>query len=140
MIIVDTNVVSEAMKQAPSPAVIKWLNKQDSLMLYLCTITIGEICYGMGVLPAGKRRNALQKSFEFMLDHAFENRILIFDEKAAKLYGEIMSERRRGGRPMAMADGQIAAIARSNSFAIATRNVRDFDGCGMELINPFTES
>lgn len=138
MIIVDTNVVSEAMKQSPCAAVIDWLNKQETVTLFLSTITIGEISYGLGILPIGKRRSALQKSFDKLVDHAFENRILVFDEKAARLYGEIMSERRQLGRPMAIADGQIAAIAKCNGFGIATRNVQDFDDCGLGIINPFT--
>ena len=137
MFVVDTNVVSEAMKTSPCTAVIDWLNMQETSTLFLCSITIGEICYGLGILPMGKRRSALQKSFNKLIRHAFEQRILVFDEDAARLYGEIMSERRQIGRPMAMADGQIAAIARRNGFAIATRNVPDFDDCGVAVINPF---
>jgi predicted nucleic acid-binding protein len=137
MIVVDTNVISEAMKLAPSPTVIEWLNKQDAAALFLSTVTIGEIVYGLGILPTGKRRSTLKKSFDKLVEFAFEHRILALDEKAARLYGEIMAERRQMGRPMSMADGQIAAIARCNGFAIATRNVQDFDDCGVAVLNPF---
>ncbi len=139
MILVDTNIVSEVMRVAPSGAVLAWLNDQDSNSLHIATITIGEIEYGLGlrILPAGKRRVQLKDRFEQFIARAFARRILAFDESAARAYGDVMGLRKEIGRPMSVPDGQIAAIARSNGFAIATRNVGDFEECGIDLIDPF---
>jgi len=140
MILLDTNVVSEAMASAASRAVLRWLNDQDSETLYLSTITIAEIGYGLEVLPEGRRRRTLTDRFERFVATGFSHRVLPFDEKAARVYGELMAQRRKQGRPMSALDGQIASIARSSRFAIATRNVRDFEECGVEIVNPFEAS
>jgi predicted nucleic acid-binding protein len=137
MIVVDTNVVAEAMKVSPAPAVISWLNAQETSGLFLTTVTIGEIRFGLRVLPQGKRRLQLEQAFERVIADAFAGRILAFDEEAARQYGEVMGRRREIGRPLSVLDGQIASIARANSFAVATRNVRDFVDCGVEIVNPF---
>jgi predicted nucleic acid-binding protein len=137
MILVDTNVVSEIMKIAPSRTVVKWLNNQRSSSLYVSTITIGEIEYGLRILPSGKRRLQLKEKFERFISLAFAQRVLAYDEAAARTYGEVMSLRKEMGRPMSVADGQIAAIARSKGFVVATRNTGDFEDCGVELIDPF---
>lgn len=137
MIILDTNIISEMMKPAPEKVVLDWLNEQESASLYLSTISIGEIGYGIKALPDGRRRRLLSDSFEKLLAAAFENRILNFDEAAARQYGEIMSNHKEMGRPLSCLDGQIIAIARTNACAVATRNVRDFECCGLTVINPF---
>lgn len=137
MILLDTNVVSEAMAPAPAGSVLEWLNRADADTLYLSTITIAEIGYGLRVLPEGKRRRLLEERFDEFVERGFDQRLLTFDRAAARLYGEVMARRRKIGRPMGVADGQIAAIARANRFAIATRNVRDFEECGLEIVNPF---
>ncbi len=137
MILLDTNVVSAVMKPEPVQPVLKWLDGQDTVSLYLSTITIAEIVYGLRVLPAGKRRRALEDLFEQFVARGFEHRILPFDEAAARLYGELMGRRKEIGRPMSILDGQIAAIARANGFAVATGNVRDFEECGLQILNPF---
>ena len=138
MILVDTNVVSEAMKASPTVAVFDWLNAQDSAQLYVSAVTIGEIEYGLRILPDGKRRRDLRECFNRYIARAFPSRILTYDEAAARVYGRLMGARRAIGRPMSLPDGQIAAIAAAHRFAIATRNVKDFEECGIELINPFT--
>jgi len=136
MILLDTN-----MRPAPSQAVLNWLNRQEPQTLYLSTITIGEIEYGLRILPDGKRRNALRQLFNRFVSQAFSQRILPFEEKAARLYGEIMGQRKELGRPMSIPDGQIAAIAVSQGIAaIATRNIRDFEECGIALINPYQQT
>lgn len=140
MILVDTNVVSEIMTVVPSQAVIGWLNRQDTAALYLSTISIAEISYGLRVLPDGKRQRQLQERFEHFLAAAFKHRILGFDEVAARRYGDVMGHRKEIGRPLSIPDGQIAAIARTNNCTVATRNIRDFEECGVELINPFVLS
>ena len=137
MILVDTNVVSEIMAVVPSNAVIEWINHQDTAALYLSTISIAEISYGLRVLPDGKRRCQLQERFENFVEVAFKHRILSFDEAAARTYGDVMGYRKEIGRPLGIPDGQIAAIARTNNCVVATRNIRDFEECGLDLINPF---
>ena len=137
MILVDTNVVSEIMKVAPSERVVNWLNSQKSSRLYVSTVTIGEIEYGLRILPAGKRRLQLNERFERFVSLAFAQRVMAYDEVAARAYGEVMGHRRELGRPISVPDGQIAAIARSNGFTVATRNITDFEDCGVELIDPF---
>jgi toxin FitB len=137
MILVDTNVVAEMMRGLPDPAVVAWLNAQDATALFFSTISIAEIAYGLRIMPQGKRRRLLEQGFERVLAEAFAGRILVFDEAAAHRYGEIMGRRKEIGRPLKLLDGQIASIARANGFAVATRNVRDFIECGVEVINPF---
>lgn len=109
-------------------------------MLYLPSITIAEIGYGLQVLPDGKRRSKLQGKFDLFVKSAFAQRILGFDHPAADAYAEIMSNRKLAGRPMSILDGQIAAIAKSQNLAVATRNIKDFESCGLELINPFNDN
>ena len=137
MIILDTNVVSEFMTSPPASQVLYWLNAQDVASLYLSTITIAEIGYGLRAMPDGKRCQLLSERFEQFIDEAFTQRILSFDENAARVYGEIMCHRKEIGCPMSSLDGQIAAIARSRGFYVATRNIKDFVHCQIELINPF---
>lgn len=137
MIVVDTNIISEFMTSPPASSVLDWLNNQDVTLLYLTTISIAEIVFGLRVMPKGKRRQLLERRFEQFVAKAFEGRVLAFEETAARLYGEIRSHRKKSGRPMSNFDGQIASIAKSKGFAIATRNTKDFEDCGVELINPF---
>lgn len=137
MILLDTNVVSEVMKAQPAEVVVAWLNGHDSKDLYVSAITIGEIAYGLRVLPNGKRRSMLRERFEQFIALGFDQRVLVYDEATARIYGELMGDRKKRGRPISIPDGQIAAIARRNHFAVATRNVPDFENCGVEVINPF---
>lgn len=137
MILLDTDVVSAVMKPAPMEAVVGWLDGHTTAELFLSTVTVAEIGFGLRALPAGKRRRDLGDRFELFLARGFEQRILAFDLPAARLYAELMARRRKIGRPMSVLDGQIAAIARSHAFAVATGNVRDFEECGLEILNPF---
>lgn len=137
MILVDTNVISEMMKPTPLAKVVSWIDQQQAAHLFITTISIAEIAYGIRVLPEGSRRNALEEAFNKALSEAFKHRILPFEESAAHLYGKIMSRRKEMGRPLSILDGQIAAIARAHNLTIATRNIRDFVECELELINPF---
>jgi predicted nucleic acid-binding protein len=140
MIILDTNVVSEVMKPQPNPSLIDWLNRQETASLHLTTITLAEIGYGLHVMPDGNRRRSLEGRFDKFMAEAFDQRILAFDVVSARLYGELMGHRKLLGRPMSILDGQIASIARAKRFAVATRNVEDFEECGVSLINPFEEA
>lgn len=137
MIVLDTNIVSEMMRETPAPSVVAWLNDQDASLLFLAAVTVGEIRYGLRVLPQGKRRRFLEEGFERIIAEAFPGRILAFDEAAAHRYGEIMGRRKEIGRPLAILDGQIASVAWSNGCSVATRNVDDFVDCGVEVVNPF---
>jgi predicted nucleic acid-binding protein len=140
MIIVDTNIVSELMKASPAQTVVSWLNDQEASTLYLTTITLGEIGYGLESLPQGKRRLQLERGFARVIAEAFTGRILAFDEEAARHYGVLMGGRKAMGRPLSVLDGQIASTALARGCAVATRNVRDFAECGVEIINSFESS
>lgn len=137
MILLDTNVVSAVMAPAPAAAVVEWLNRQVTETLFLSTVTVAEIGYGLRLLPDGRRRRDLRDRFARFVATGFEQRLLPFDAAAADLYGEVLGHRREPGRPLGVLDGQIASIARSRHLAVATRNVRDFEECGLEVINPF---
>lgn len=137
MIVIDTNVISEVMRAQPSGVVINWLNDQVTESLYISTITIAEIGYGFRALPGGQRRRLLEQKFEQFIAQSFRMRMLGFDELSARAYSELMGYRKEMGRPMSIVDGQIAAIAKVNNYAIATRNIKDFEYVGIELIDPF---
>jgi predicted nucleic acid-binding protein len=137
MIIVDTNVVSAFMTAAPPAQVLNWLNAQHTTSLYLTTFTVAEIHYGLHLLPGGKRRDLLRERFDTFVTLVFGERIVTFDHAAAARYGEIAAQRRSAGRPISTLDAQIAAIARTRGLVLATRNTRDFDACGVEVVNPF---
>jgi predicted nucleic acid-binding protein len=139
VILLDTNVVSEVMRSQPEPAVIDWLNRADAAELYLSAVSVGEIEFGIDVLPDGRRKDDLRARFKQFLARAFAYRTLPFDDQAAQCYGPIMGARRRAGRPMPAPDGQIAAIALARGMAVATRNVGDFSDCGVDLVNPWTD-
>ena len=137
MIVLGTNVVSEVMKTAPSPRVLGWFNSRTTSDLFMTSVTVGEIEFGLQSLPTGRRRRLLRIRFEQFTARGFDERVLAYDETAARTYGDIMSVRRKTGRPISVPDGQIAAIARVNGFMIATRNTADFEDCGVDLVNPF---
>ncbi len=137
MIILDTNIISEMMKSLPSLNVMAWIDQQNPCDLFVTTITIAEIVYGLRVLPVGKRRKMLEDAFYKSISLAFEHRVLGFDALAADRYGHLMADRKQIGKPLSILDGQIAAIAHINHFKIATRNISDFSDCGLALINPF---
>lgn len=107
--------------------------------MFMSTITIAEIGYGLNVFLQGNRRNGLEEAFNKAIAEAFTGRLLVFDEAAAHHYGKIMAHRKELGKPLGVPDGQIAAIARAHGAAMATRNIRDFTECGLQLINPFED-
>ncbi|MBM3587765.1 MAG: type II toxin-antitoxin system VapC family toxin [Alphaproteobacteria bacterium] len=137
MILLDTNLISELMRPAPSEAVLAWFTVQDAAKLYLSAITEAELRRGAAMLPAGKRRHEVQAAIDAMLAEDFAGRILSFDSAAAQAFMQVFLERRAAGRPISFADGQIAAIARARQAAIATRNIADFAGCGIAVIDPW---
>jgi predicted nucleic acid-binding protein len=140
MIILDTNIISELMKQSPSSFVSDWIDKQEVSLLFVSSITIAELSYGICVLPEGARKNHLNNAFNTMIKEAFKHRVLFFNEAAAYYYGKLMAHRKNLGRPLSILDGQIAAITVQQGASLATRNTKDFSGCGLDLINPFNKS
>jgi toxin FitB len=137
VILLDTNVVSELMKSAPAEAVVAWTAAQPASSLYTTSITQAEIFHGIMLLPSGKRRRGIEVAAQAMFSEEFEGRILAFGSEAALPYARIAADRRHAGRPISGFDAQIAAIARSVGAVIATRNVADFAGCGVEVVNPW---
>ncbi len=139
MIILDTNVISELLKPSPSPQVEAWLSALDGTEVYFTAIGEAELRHGVAIMPESRRRAALSEAIEGMLNEDFHDRILPFDRAAARAYASIAADRRAAGRPISQFDCQICAIASANDAAIATRNTGDFQGCGVVVINPWSE-
>jgi predicted nucleic acid-binding protein len=137
VIVLDTNVVSELMKSAPAAAVANWIAERQAMTLYTTSVTQAEILHGILMLPSGRRRAALEAAAEAMFERDFGGRVLPFGGDAARAYAQIAVRRRRSGRPISSFDAQIAAIARAARAAVATRNVRDYEGCGVRVMNPW---
>lgn len=137
MIVLDTNVISELMRVAPTPPVVAWMARHHPQTLFTTSVTVAEVLYGIELLPKGKRRDGLLHEADVTFSGTFISRILAFDERAARMFGSIVASRRLRGRPIEIADGQIAAIARVNDATLATRDLADFDGCGVRLVNPW---
>jgi len=138
MIILDTNVISELMRAIPDPAVVGWLAAQPLPELATTTINLAEIRHGLARLPFGRRRRDLEMKFNSFALRGFSNRVLDFDATAADVYGDLVVGRERAGRRLEGFDGLIAAIAKSRALPIATRNTEDFEGCGIDTINPWS--
>jgi len=137
MIILDTNVLSELIRPAANPTVWQWVGAQAPGSLHTTAVTRAEMLYGARQLPAGKRQQQLLASVEGMFDEDFAGRVLPFDSGAADAYAHIAAARKLAGRPISPFDAQIAAIALANGAELATRNVEDFQDCGLEVINPW---
>lgn len=137
MIVLDTNVLSELMRPRPHPSVTKWIAGQPASSLYTSSITQAEILHGILLLPKGRKRSAIEAAATGMFEEEFAQRILGFGSDAASAHAQIAAARSRAGRPISQFDAQIAAIARTTGAALATRNVADFEGCGIDVINPW---
>ncbi len=137
-IIVDTNVASEIGEPRAHPAVLAWWDRQPIQEMFTTAVTEAEMRYGLAIMPLGQRRDDVALQTYYLLDGYFEDRILPFDSSAAKIYAVILASRRQRGRPLSLQDCRIAAIARSQGMAVATRNISDFTDCGVELINPWS--
>ena len=138
MFVIDTNVASELMRPAPASTVAAWIAEQDAEDLFLTAVSEAELLYGVAIMPAGRQRDSLETSMTRWLNLGFSERILPFDSAAARAYAEIASGRRRAGRPIGAADCQIAAISRAHGAVLVTRNMRDFEGAGIDVVNPWT--
>lgn len=137
MILLDTNVLSEFMRVEPDSKVLDWVDSQPAMELAISAITVAEILHGIARLPVGKRKQKLESHAMAMFEEDFAGRILPFDAHAAVAYAALVAGAEASGRTVSMADAQIAAICRSHGAAIATRNVRDFEFCVVEVINPW---
>jgi predicted nucleic acid-binding protein len=137
MIILDTNVISELMRAKPAPVVLEWFAARSLSELATTSINLAEVRYGLGRLPFGRRRRDLETKFNSFASRGFEIRVFDFDVPASEAYGDIVVARERAGRRLEGFDGLIAAIAKSRGVPIATRNIGDFAGCGVELISPW---
>jgi len=134
MIVLDTNVISEAMKPERNSAVRAWLNEQVAETLYLTSVTVAEMLFGIGVLPVGKRRNALTRALDGVLA-LFGDRVLPFDTDAARHYAALAA--RNTGRGFPTPDGYIVAIAASRGFIVASRDTSPYEAGGLRVVDPW---
>ena len=139
MILLDTNVVSELMRPAPHPAVAAYFRAQHLLEVFLPAVCEGEVRYGIVRMPAGRRRDDLAAAFRAFLDQGFGARVVAYDSACAAGYASVRTARERAGRPVKIPDLQIAGTALAHGAAVATRNVADFQGCGIVVINPWEQ-
>ena len=137
MIVLDTNVISELMRPQPNPAVSAWVAAQPRTALYTTSINRAEILYGVAALPSGRRRDAYDAVVAAIFAEDFAGRVLPFDGAAGEHYARIVSTRRASGKPIEGFDALIAATAAAAGFAVATRDLGGFEGCGLAIINPW---
>jgi predicted nucleic acid-binding protein len=138
MILLDTNVVCEPLKPQPAAQLLAWLDAQAAESLYVSTVSLAELLLGIESLPAGKRRKALAVALDQQIAALFAERIVPFDLRAAQTYAKIVAHARRRGHPIGVPDAQIAAIAASRQFTVATRDEDPFKAAGVPVINPWT--
>jgi len=137
--LIDTNVLSELLRAQPAPAVLAWFAAQPAQTLFVSAVTQAEMMLGARLLPAGKRRQQLEAALDAMFREDFAARVLPFDASCVSLYAAVVAGRRSAGKPISQFDAQIAAIALSHRLRLATRNVTDFQGCGLALTNPWAQ-
>jgi predicted nucleic acid-binding protein len=138
MIILDTNVLAEPMKSNGNADVRAWLDQQVSETLYLTATSLSELLLGIEILPVGKRKKELNAALSELVERLFASRVLPFDHKAAIAYAPLVGRARAAaGRPISVADGQIAAIAAVHGFTVATRDLAPFVAAGVPTINPW---
>lgn len=140
MLILDTNVVSELFRQQPDTQVDIWFKAVSPSGLFVTAVSKTESLVGLAMMPEGKRKQLLHTIMYSFFEERLQNPILVFGGREAEFFAELVSHRRSIGRPIGEFDAQIAAIARSNSFAVVTRNVRDFEDCNIEIVNPWDPS
>lgn len=137
MIVLDTNVISEVLRPFPETAVLVWLRSMRRSELWTSSIVLAELFSGVDLMPAGERQKVLREKMEQMVSMLFTGRVFTFDVAAARAYGPILATRQRMGRPIEQIDAQIAAIAAVHGAMLATRNIPDFEHCGIALVNPW---
>jgi predicted nucleic acid-binding protein len=137
MVILDTNVISEIFRPAPDEGVGGWLREQPPDQVFVTSVNKAELLTGLALMQDGKRKRALADSIELFFEERLTTPVLGFEEAVAVQYARIFSQRRQAGRPISEMDCEIAAIALTHGYALATRNVLDFENCGIALINPW---
>jgi predicted nucleic acid-binding protein len=137
VIVLDTNVISELSRRVPDPGVLSWLDSLAVSDVATTAITAAELRYGVARLPDGHRKRELTVMVEGVLTEDFHGRVLPFDERSSVQYADIVTGRERIGRPIGVADAQIAAVCRDLNAILATRNTAEFEEMGIELINPW---
>lgn len=137
MIILDTNVLSALMRQAPELSVVHWLDDQPADAVWITSVTLFEVRLGLAVLPKGRRRQALEAAFGRLLTEDLEDRVLAFDTAAATEAASLAAERQKAGRPVDFRDTQIAGVALSRRATLATRNTRYFQDLRVPVIDPW---
>jgi len=137
MIILDTNVVSELMRPSADARVLHWFSNQAAEDLHITVVTMAGILYGVEIIATPRRRDAVRAGAEKMFETVFADRILTYEDRAARAFSQIASSRRRQGKPISESDAQIAAITRAHGATLATRNPYVFEGCGVRLTNPW---
>lgn len=137
MIVLDTNVLSELITARPDPEVVSWLETQPMDALFTTAISQGEMLYGACILPAGRHRDTLLHEVEAIFSADMAGRVLPYDSDAAGIHATIAAMRRAWGRPISQPDAMIAGIVASRGAVLATRNVRDFEGCGIDVVDPW---
>lgn len=138
--LLDTNVLSELLRAAPDRAVLAWVAGQPATSLFVSAVTQAEMLLGARLLPAGRRRGALEAALAAMFEEDFAQRILPFGSESVPAYVDVVVARRTAGRPISQFDAQIAAIALQHRLRLATRNLADFEACGVSLIDPWAAS
>lgn len=136
MIVLDTNVVSELQGRKHSEYVLAWLSQYERESLFLTTVVVAEIRYGLELLPQGQRQAGLLRALD-AIQERFLGRILGFSVQAAGYYGVLRARRRQIGHPIETKDAMIAATCLAHGATLATRNVKDFEGLDLRLVNPF---
>jgi toxin FitB len=138
MFLIDTNVISEQTKPLPSPAVMNWFAATPVQLVYISSVTLCEMQFGLALIPAGKRRDALLEATESLVKEEFGGRCLSLDAHCAPVYGQLAARQQQQGRACSVEDALIAAFALANQFSLVTRNTKDFEGTpGLALVNPW---
>ena len=137
MLLLDTNTLSEMMRPEPEPRVVDWIVRQPSDELFTAAVCQAEILSGLAIMPDGRRRAGLEETALAMFADEFDGRILPFDAAAAAAYAEGFAARRKAGRPAGTVDLMLAAIARVRGASVVTRNVADFEGLDVAIVNPW---
>ena len=137
MIVLDTNVISELMRKDAAADVVAWVDRHPGDQVFITAVTAAELLYGVTRLPDGRRKQALAANVRDLIDEDFEDQVLPFSSDSAHHYAEIVASRERLGKPIKMADAQIAAICRQYDLGLGTRNTKDFADTGIRVLNPW---